>query len=176
MANPNFKTSSNKLQTYYCEICGAPFDRYPCQMKSSGHVYCSRKCVGESKKHGSEVFCHMCDTPFYRRFGEQDLGSTINQFCSKTCYHEWRAINRKSSTYIKVDGRHIHRTIAEQYLGRSLTQDEVIHHIDLNKHNNEPSNLAVLPDQAMHAYIHFGKANDEFVQRFSLIKIANSSN
>lgn len=62
---------------------------------------------------------------------------------------------------------------SSQRLGRSLTAEEVVHHIDLNKHNNEPSNLAVLPDQAMHARIHFGKVDDAIIQGFSLLKITN---
>ena len=31
---------------------------------------------------------------------------------------------------------------------------EVVHHIDRNKRNNEPSNLLILPDQAAHARLH----------------------
>lgn len=170
MATINSKSRGQKQQ-YICEICGVTFDRYPCQMKN--HAYCSRKCVGESKKHGCTLFCHMCDTPFYRRFGEQDIGTTINQFCSKKCYQEWRALKRKPTTYIKVDGRHIHRTIAESILGRLLTSDEVVHHIDLNKHNNVLSNLMVLPNQSVHMDAHFGRLSDADIQRFSLIEIAN---
>ena len=36
-----------------------------------------------------------------------------------------------------------HREIMEQFLGRSLTATEIVHHIDEDKQNNERSNLEV---------------------------------
>lgn len=37
-----------------------------------------------------------------------------------------------------------HILVAEKTLGRYLEDDEVVHHIDLDKHNNHPDNLEVL--------------------------------
>jgi hypothetical protein len=47
----------------------------------------------------------------------------------------------KGKTYI--GGRYVyeHRLIMEQKLGRLLAYNEVIHHIDGNKMNNDPNNL-----------------------------------
>jgi len=50
----------------------------------------------------------------------------------------------KKDTYKKLYGRHEHRVIAEQILGRKIKRDEHVHHIDFNKHNNSPENLAVM--------------------------------
>ena len=50
----------------------------------------------------------------------------------------------KPSTYRKRYGRHEHRVVAEQMLGRPLTPGEIVHHIDGDKHNNDPSNLQVM--------------------------------
>lgn len=36
-----------------------------------------------------------------------------------------------------------HRLIAAQTIGRPLTKDEVVHHIDGDKRNNSPGNLAI---------------------------------
>jgi len=57
-------------------------------------------------------------------------------------------------TYTKVYGRHEHRVVAEQMLGRPLKPGEVVHHIDEDKRNNNPENLMVFPSQKEHAAYH----------------------
>lgn len=47
-----------------------------------------------------------------------------------------------------------HILIAEKQLGRSLSGNEVVHHIDGNKLNNSPDNLTVLASQAEHIRLH----------------------
>lgn len=59
-------------------------------------------------------------------------------------------------SYRKVGQRHEHRTVAEQLLGRPLQPGEIVHHIDHNKRNNDPSNLQVMT-QSEHARLHFKK-------------------
>lgn len=48
--------------------------------------------------------------------------------------------------YCRKDGRQVavHRLIVEEHLGRALTSDEVVHHIDHNPLNNDISNLKVM--------------------------------
>ena len=57
-------------------------------------------------------------------------------------------------TYRKFNGRHEHRVIMEQALGRALTSSEIIHHIDGNHRNNARENLE-LTTRAEHARHHF---------------------
>lgn len=161
-------------QTFACLECGKVFQRYASLMSNPDRPFCSLACVGAAKRRGSILYCAMCDEPFYRHFAEQDIGVKMNQFCSRPCYMEWRDVNRKPSTYIKQGSRHVHRIIAEQYLGRPLTADEVIHHIDEDKHNNDPSNLAVLPNQTYHNKVHAGKVSNADVRRLSLTAISQA--
>ena len=46
-----------------------------------------------------------------------------------------------------------HRLVMEKYLGRELSPNEIVHHIDGNKLNNDISNL-VLTNRASHLKIH----------------------
>jgi hypothetical protein len=136
----------------------------------NGQQFCSKACVGAAKRHGSMLVCPWCDTEFYRRFGEQDRKVRAHQFCSTQCYGAWRAQKRRS--YPKHGARHRHRVVAEQFLGRKLNAAEVVHHIDHDKQNCRPANLAVFPSQAEHARCHFGKKPASWVQQFSLEAIA----
>lgn len=55
---------------------------------------------------------------------------------------------------VKIDGRTVslHRVVMEQILGRPLRPDEVVHHKDHDRHNNDPSNLEVLTHQEHSAH------------------------
>src|SRR5882672_4428554 len=98
-------------ETFVCVECGTPFQQYRCTLKNDKRPFCSKACVGKAKRHGSTLFCAWCDTPFYRRYGEQDLGIAVRQFCSRECYREWREAKRTS--YPKDGARHKHRVVAE---------------------------------------------------------------
>lgn len=153
-------------QKIYCNACGKSIYRYKSQIGPNN--YCSMTCLAKTKKHGSVLHCHMCDRPFYRRYGEQDIDTRKNSFCSRECYFEYRIANSKDTTYLKVGAVHIHRLIAESILGRKLWAQEVVHHIDGNRHNNHFSNMVVFPNQGMHAKCHAGGLSEDEIQRFSL--------
>jgi hypothetical protein len=46
--------------------------------------------------------------------------------------------------------------IAEQVIGRPLAKGEIVHHIDGNKQNNDPSNLQVMT-QSEHMKLHLAE-------------------
>lgn len=54
-------------------------------------------------------------------------------------------INARGHRVIRKDGREVkeHRAVMEAHLGRPLRPDELVHHIDGNKLNNDLSNLRV---------------------------------
>ena len=138
---------------------------------SLSRVFCSRECKAEGRRvrpKNTPRACAVCSRIFtpYR-------GRGAARYCSKSCI--WQAtrgpefnaeVARRSvhlraarqrgtgnKGYIKLYGRHMHRFVAEEKLGRSLKAGEIVHHIDGNKHNNHPDNLAVMT-QREHMIVH----------------------
>ena len=145
--------------TIMCPICKKEFEIYAndYRIKERKNIYCSKKCSGEASKRGNIVRCKYCDKEFY---------STRNDFCSKKCACEYKKANYKHKTYIEngYEVRYIngynkkgnvkeHRYIMEQYLGRKLNSNEVVHHKDGNKLNNNISNLQVMT-KSEHSKLH----------------------
>lgn len=59
------------------------------------------------------------------------------------------------------DGQvYLHIIIAEEKLGRNLFPEEVVHHRDLNKLNNEPNNLMVFATKADHTRFHANNCDE----------------
>lgn len=56
-------------------------------------------------------------------------------------------------TYVKRNGRHEHRVVAEQKLGRPLRVGEIVHHLNGNVRDNRPGNLEVMT-QSQHINLH----------------------
>ena len=57
------------------------------------------------------------------------------------------------NNYVKLKGKHMHRVVMEQVLGRKLRKGEIVHHIDGDKWNNSPENLQVMT-QSEHIKLH----------------------
>ena len=53
-----------------------------------------------------------------------------------------------------------HRLVMEAKLGRALTRDEVVHHVDGNRANNAPENLILFGSHRVHRLYHARKRND----------------
>lgn len=167
-----------------CEVCGREVKRYPSQLKK--HVYCSSDCYKKVTRdyHPRNQVTKPCEScgKLVTRCQSQMLNHV---FCSIECAKGFRSHNfselakkinpirmtpevraklrsshlgkGKGKTYTKTFGRHTHRIIAEEMLGRPLRKGKVIHHIDGDKRNNNPLNLMIFSTQAEHATWHLNE-------------------
>ena len=111
-------------------------------------------CVNTIEK-GGHGFCGM-HYMRNKRYGDVEH-ITSHEEWRKKCHDGQPTTGKcKPTTYKKNCGRHEHRAIMESILGRKLLSRELVHHIDGDQHNNDPSNLKLV-SHSEHAKIHFTK-------------------
>lgn len=150
-----------KMVKLICKSCGKEFELKACEtrVKENKVHYCSAKCRDDARRIGNMIQCLNCGKLFY---------STRNECCSRKCASEYKSKNCEHKTYNEngyickyVKGYNkkgnvkMHRAVMEEHLGRKLSPDEVVHHVDGDKTNNEISNLVVMTRQA-HSSLHRG--------------------
>jgi len=126
-----------KYLTFECVACGETFERTEAYARKYNTRFCSQRCGNAVKARES-----------------------AQQRADKLRDHG-RGPNGECTWYRKVNGRHEHRVVAEQMIGRPLRRGEVVHHRDEDKRNNDPANLEVLPSQSTHIRRHIAKWRNE---------------
>lgn len=113
--------------------------------------------------------CIYCGLTFNRwiKNGQKESACDfrVRKFCSKKCFHSH---NRKENHWLykggiktRPDGylrysdtdEYVHRRVMEEFLGRKLTTEEHIHHINGNKSDNRVENLQ-LHTNSSHRQLH----------------------
>ena len=156
-------TILSRLEGYWvkltipCDWCGIEISRYPSQIKRFN--FCCRKCLADysNKTRNPEGYKKLKD---YTKMSEhlsklnQEINPSRMTPQTRQKLRDSRLGSGNGVTYAKYFGVHEHRVVAEKLLGRALTDEEVVHHVDGNKRNNDPENLMVLPSQSEHAKLH----------------------
>lgn len=69
--------------------------------------------------------------------------------------HGYRKIKKPEHPFSDISGYvYEHRLVMEKKLGRYLKPNEIVHHIDENRLNNNPDNLEVLKNIKYHKFVH----------------------
>lgn len=100
--------------------------------------------------------CINCNKELIRNCGESKRDWVPRKTCGKKCYHEWYSGSKhpwfKSGYKHRPDGyvrdsktdKYIHRSIMENKIGRALTKDEVVHHLNGDTSDNRIDNMILL--------------------------------
>ena len=142
-----------------CSWCGKEISRPPSVLKINKNNYCTKKCRTNhiSKATNPEGYTRH---PHLSELNKQiNKNRMIKEVRLKI--RNSRLNKGKGMSYEKLYGRHKHRVVAEQKIGRKLIPGEVVHHIDGDKRNNKPNNLMVFRNQQEHAKWH-KRFNDIF--------------
>lgn len=94
-----------------------------------------------------------------KRYGDPTYTTPEEERVMKQRYSLMESKPAKENTYRKFYGRHEHRVIGEEIVGRKLKTSEHVHHKNENKHDNSKDNLEVM-SAADHARHHFKKTKD----------------
>ena len=126
-----------------CDVCGKVFDKVDSAVRE--HNFCS---VDHLRKWNSERMSdyNKSKNPMNKKWTKKMRLKKREQVLDR--------VGKGEKAYNKFLGRHEHRVVAERMLGRKLKKNEVVHHIDLNKQNNDEKNLVVLPSNSEHSHLH----------------------
>lgn len=108
------------------------------------------------------LLCCVCGGEYY----VHPYRAATSRCCGYTCAQRYagRAAGKNIITklrgtgtktrYVKENGRHQHRVVAERKIGRKLMPGEIVHHKDGDGKNNNEDNLSVIT-QSNHVRIHW---------------------
>ena len=147
-----------------CENCGGVFTAARSTTVTWGdgrRLYCSKKCYTEHSRSFEEKRCAWCGTLFYPISAAKD---STQMTCSPKCKGEFfcgtNSLNFKGGSHIHVQTNHKmvligkrkgfvgkylseHRLLIAKHIGRMLTRDEMVLHINNQGLDNRLSNLYV---------------------------------
>lgn len=145
---------------FNCKFCKKDFELLESKVKVREKIapitYCSQKCYHKDKER--LIPCSWCK----KDFSPQRISI---KFCSKDCSYEWRKSKTKLNpgswlengyrVIYNSDGKGIkeHINVMQDFIGRELDKDEVVHHINEIRTDNRIENLKLMT-RGEHSALH----------------------
>ena len=131
----------DKFVTRICDECGVE------DQSRMGVILRGRKLRG-----GEIDLCFKCSN--LRKYKPE------KSWPKKEKSHMWKGGRRKGANGIRLyapSGGYIyeHRKVVEGYLNRKLLSSEIVHHIDMDNHNNDIKNLYLCKNLQSHGVLHY---------------------
>jgi hypothetical protein len=125
-----------------CIICDKVFYINKARLKTA--KFCSLQCSHKSK----------IGKPTWNKGTKGIMKANSGSFKKQKIKNNSKYIHQYMPTHPKTYV-YIHRYVMEKHLGRYLTPDETIHHIDGNKSNNHITNLCLYSSKSTHQKTHY---------------------
>lgn len=163
-----------------CEICNKEFYVSTSDYKK-GQRCCTRECSNIKRKLNTVLKSYVCKV-CGKEFSRYKDTNHANKYCSRECYYKGRIERHKDFSLARIDRGYKliyvngypvknHIYIMEQYLGRKLNPNEVVHHKNFNPLDNRIENLQLMT-RAEHTGLHAklrDKKRDNITGRFITI-------
>lgn len=145
-----------------CLLCKNTFSKNPkySNKQWESAKYCSRRCNG--------IVIGRSKTKEYLTRIATGVKQSVETKTKRGLYKNgdshplWRGgVSSDGFGYLRNNKskKRIHRIVMEDYLGRELGSDEIVHHIDHDKSNNDIKNL-MLMTRSEHQRHHFTKSKE----------------
>lgn len=142
-----------------CPKCGNPITA----QRNRCYNCTKRTLTGETRN------CKACGKAFHAAKWQLEALNNQGVYCSRKCKYRAMEIDGPGSSRLRTDGyievyypKHPdttvsgwmleHRLVAEKKIGRRLTRNEHVHHVNADRCDNDPTNLEVI-DAGIHAGI-----------------------
>jgi len=151
-----------------CDCCGKEFETKYFKIKKSKHQYCSLECSWSYYK--SEEFSKtmsLATTGIHCTKGKRSIETREKISLAKQGekHWHWNGGKRIKSGYVLIKSHnHLfadsqdyireHRLVMEKFLGRYLTKEEVVHHVNGDRTDNRIENLMLFDSTGDHVRFH----------------------
>ena len=160
-----------------CENCGGMFTAFRSSTATRGdgrRLYCSKKCSVEGARLFEEKNCSFCGNIFYPVSTRHDATQkTCSTKCKAAFFSGVNAHNFQGGAHIVKDSNHKmvligkrkgyvgkytaeHRLLIAKCIGRMLTRNEVVIHINNQSLDNRLSNLFLCASMSEYSLRRFG--------------------